>query len=96
MCLSLLAADASRVIVWRIRAASARQRVVSAGTRSEVACVDSTAVAKAVSMHAVQRSSTVDRPGRTKAQISTRAAPLEMALRHLRHFPRPVGALLRR
>ena len=96
MCLSLLAADASRVIVSRICTASEAFRAASAGTRSELECVASTAVANAASMHAVQRSSTVDRPGRTKAQISTRGAPLAIALRHLRQRPRPVGARLRR
>eukprot|EP00964_Phaeocystis_antarctica_P139753 scaffold104561_cov66-Phaeocystis_antarctica.AAC.1 len=45
---------------------------------------------------AVQRMSSVYRPGRTKAQTSSRASPLGMQRRQRRHRARPVGAALMR
>ena len=83
-------------MAWRVCAVSMALNEASAGMRSAVSYVARTAVANAVLMHAMQRSSTVARPGRTNAHISMRGVPLMMVLRHLRHFPRLVGALLRR
>ena len=49
-------------------------------------------------MHAgaVQRKSIVYRPGRTKAQTSSRVSPLAMTVRHRRQRARPDGAALMR
>ena len=44
------------------------------------------------SMHDAHRSKRVDRPGRTKARISRRTAPLQINLLHFRQDARPVGA----